>query len=211
MANVNNIDSRILAYPDTVRDEEERRVARELRENKNRARNGVEEAAPEEDNLSLRQRVFALKKAMKKKEDKEEGLKAKVLSPIKMATNQLLKRAWMTLIPSWGFSLIYINMHIFLRWVFPDLFCKLGDEWKPKIVGEHSSKNIAGTAFGLAEVIGLFFLDLIAIAFIFSFLTIVVMIVDFLSANWLEKGFMLLGLGWEGIRALVNLFFITAG
>jgi len=208
---VNNIDSRILAYPDTVSDEEERAAAHELRINKNTARAGVEEAAPEEEDLSLRQRVFALKRAVKKKEDKEEGMKAKALSPVKMATNQLLKRAWMTLIPSWGLSLVYINMHVFLRWVFPDLFCKLGDEWKPKIVGEHSSKNIAGTAFGLAEVMGLFFLDLIAIAFIFSFLAIVVMVVDFLSANWLKQAFLLLGFGWDGIKALVNLFFIPPG
>ena len=210
MANVNNIDSRILAYPDTAGGEEEKEAARELRQRKNSAQNGVEEDASDEENLSLRQRVFALKKANKKKETKKEGIKAKAVTPIKMGANLLLKAAWQNLISSWGFSLIWINIHVFMRWVMPDIFCKLGQEWIPKIGPGADSKKTVGKAIGTGEGIALFFLDLIALCLIFLFLAIVVMIVDFLSANWLEKGFMLLGFGWEGIKALVNIFFITS-
>ncbi|RLC36669.1 hypothetical protein DRH27_04880, partial [Candidatus Falkowbacteria bacterium] len=182
MANVNNIDNRILAYPNIVNDGEERGAARELRENKNRARNGVEESASEEENLSLRQRVFAFKRAMKKNEDKGEGIKAKAEAPIKMGTNYLLRGAWINLLPSWGFSLIWINIHVFMRFVIPEIFCKLGREWMPKSAQAAGPGETASKTIGIGEVIALFFLDLIAWVFIFSAFALVVMIVDFLSA-----------------------------
>lgn len=129
----------------------------------------------------------------------------------KMGTSHLLRWAWGVLIPSFGLSLIYINAHVFLRWIFPENFCKLGDEWLPKqVFGEHSAKNIAGTGFGLVEVIGLLILDLLLLFVLLGGLAFIVMIVNFMGASWWEKIEMTWGaffsLGWDGIQALVALF-----
>lgn len=120
---------------------------------------------------------------------REKGSKGEaretVMSPIKMGSKRLLKWAWINLVPSFGLTLIYINMHVFLRWVFPGLFCKLGDEWVPVKTGEHSPANIAGTAFGIAEVVGLILLDVLAFFIIFSIITLIIWLADNLA---LEAG-----------------------
>lgn len=81
----------------------------------------------------------------------------------------------------------------------------------PKIVaGESSAKNVAGTAFGIVEIIGLLFLDLLVLFIIFGALGIIVMIVDFMQASWYEKIISFIGgitkLSWAGIQALMELF-----
>ena len=107
---------------------------------------------------SFRKRVMAARQA---KERAKKKIEEKITAPAKAGTSWLLKAAWLNLIDSFGLTLIYINMHVFLRHVFPDAFCKLGEEWKPKMVGGHSATNVAGTAFGIVEIMGLLILDLI--------------------------------------------------
>lgn len=159
----------------------------------------------------LRQAVMAKKNAEAEKKKKQPGRAAKSGSAIKTASKAGLRWAWSVLIPSWGLSLIYINMHIFLRWVFPDLFCKLGEEWVPKKVSsEHSASNVAGTAFGIVEVIGLLLLDLIFGFVIFAALSFIIMIVNWLGKSWWDK----LGaiwdafqaFGWATMSALIDIF-----
>jgi len=175
-----NIDERLLAGK-TLRPEEEGEAAEEL---KNRRNGGEKE---ENQGGSLRQRVQAARQAMDLKAKAKQKLEEKVTAPARMATNRALQWAWGVLIPSFGLSLIYINTHVFLRWVFPSAFCKLGDEWMPKMVGtgEHTSKNVAGTAFGIVEIMGLLFLDLLAFLIILSIITIIVWIADsFIFKIW---------------------------
>lgn len=121
------------------------------------------------------------KSAEEKKKQEEEN------SGGNIATKGALRWAWTTLIPSWGLSLVYINMHCFLRWVFPGAFCKLGDEWIPRIVTKHSSKNIAGTVFGIVEMMGLLILDIIAFFVIFAVIAIIAWLADnliFKAGSW---------------------------
>lgn len=55
-----------------------------------------------------------------------------VATPIRMGTDWALRMAWTNLISSWGLTLIYINIHVFFRFVLgTDFFCKLGHEWTP--------------------------------------------------------------------------------
>jgi len=196
----------------------------QLREEKNkeRERRGKEGEKGEEtekgekgeeakEGGGLRDRVSQLKEKANFKKRAQKKIEEKVTDSVKQGTNRLLKNAWLHLIDSFGLTLIYINMHVFLRWVFPDLFCKLGEEWMPKIVaGKSSAKNVGGTAFGIVEVIGLLILDLIALTIIASVLTLLVMIVDFMGKGFMGKvGAVVSGittLGWGAVMALFNLF-----
>jgi hypothetical protein len=69
-------------------------------------------------------------------------------------------------------------MHVFLRWVFPSAFCKLGDEWMPKQVAPKSVKNIGGTAFGFLEIVGLLLLDVLLVFVIIGTLSAIMALID---------------------------------
>lgn len=170
---MSNIDSLLL----------EREVAGNLREQRNK------NEEPEESPQSLRQAQF---NAAKKKAILDE-MKKKVAMPVKMGTNRILRWAWLTLIPSWGLTLIYINIHVFLRFVLGEkLFCKFGDEWIPK-----NAQEIGG-AIGIIEVMILIFLDVLAVLIIGAILALIVMIVSWLSASWAEKA----GMMWDAFSSL---------
>ncbi|MEK7202765.1 MAG: hypothetical protein AAB653_00400 [Patescibacteria group bacterium] len=141
--------------------EQENDVARELREKKN----NKEEASEKEG--SLRERMTRARQALDLKERAKKKLEEKVMAPAKAGTNELLKQAWLNLINSFGLTLIWINIHVFLRWVLGDkLFCKLGEEWLPKqisqVVGKKDEK-MSGQAIRLVEVMALILLDLLVL------------------------------------------------
>jgi len=197
-----------MAQVDTLDYNQQQSAGARMRESKTKN----EEVKDEQQKMSLRQRVTSAKKALNIKEKAKKKIEEKVTAPAKIGTNWLLRWAWGVLIPSFGLSLIYINMHLFLRWVFPSAFCKLGEEWQPKIMGtgEHSSKNVAGTAFGIIEVMGLLLLDAVALFLILAILGLISMIM-----SWLGNGFWnfiwgtvkaIYNLGWDGVSALVDLF-----
>jgi len=153
-----------------------------LREEKNSARQGRAER-PEKQTGSLRQRI-AMARNLKERtrEAAKEKVKSAVTSPIKQGTNELLKQSWLNLVDSFGLTLIYINMHVFLRWIFPSMFCKLGDEWMPRQVSVINSEanQAAGVSrfLGIAEVIGLLMLDLLLIIVLIVAISSIMMIID---------------------------------
>jgi hypothetical protein len=161
----------------------------------------IQENQENEREQNFRERVLAAQQAKRKA---KQGIKNKVMSPVSQASKNALRWAWFSLIPSFGLSLIYINMHVFLRWIFPSAFCKLGDEWVPKIagMGEHSAKNVAGTAFGIVEIMGLLMLDLLLIFIIISILGLLSLIVSAME-HPLKA---ILDLGWGGVKAIIDLF-----
>jgi len=79
---------------------------------------------------------------------RQKGLKEKVnkavdaaLSPARKAISNLLQSAWENLIDSFGATLIWIDIHVFLNMVMgKKLFCDLGEEWIPE------KPNIPGAA-----------------------------------------------------------------
>lgn len=162
---------------------------------------------------SLRERVMAARHALNLKEQAKQKLEAKLLAPAKQGTSKLLQQAWLNLIDSFGLTLIWINIHVFLRWVLGDkLFCKLGEEWLPKqvtAVGGGAAES-GGKMIGIVEVMALLILDLIVLMVILAILGIIVMIVDFMQASLLDKIKLFIGgltnISWAGIKALYSLF-----
>lgn len=109
--------------------------------------------------------------------------KEAVTAPVQAASGRALRWAWWTLIPSWGLTLLYINLHVFMRLVVPSLFCRLGDEWIPK-----QAKAIAGSldesaSFGamIVETIVLIILDIVVIIAIIGLVAIFVYIYKWVS------------------------------
>jgi len=86
--------------------------------------------------MSLRETVLAEKKKEAVKEENVEGQKGAVSAPISQSISKLLRQAWLNLISSWGVTLIWINIHLWLSYIFGEkLFCKLGKEWEDMIPG----------------------------------------------------------------------------
>jgi hypothetical protein len=111
----------------------------------------------------------------------EEGLKdkavAEILSPAKQGTSSLLKAAWENLVDSFGLTLIWIDIHIFLSQVLgKDLFCSLGEEWFPK----GTPRNIEGAkkSVGMTEGMGVACLNIGCLIIVLSALSLVAMIVS---------------------------------
>jgi hypothetical protein len=98
----------------------------------------------------------------KAKQETKAYAKKKAATPIRMGTNRLLRWSWITLIPSWGLSLIYINIHAFMHMILPSLFCELGDEWVPAQIkkagaeGSRVARIIEKMVLMLADWIALF-------------------------------------------------------
>jgi len=164
---------------------------------------------------SLREQVLQAKKQEREKEDKEGEKKEGTAGAetAKAGTGWLLKGAWLNLIDTFGLTLIYINIHVFLRFVLGEkLFCKLGQEWAPKeleAAGGEASKVLSKNA-GIAEAMLLILLDFIAGVIIFGVLALIVMIVTWMGASWWRKLIMLWqaiwNLGWTAIKVLIDLF-----
>ncbi|MDD4333296.1 MAG: hypothetical protein PHT51_04250 [Patescibacteria group bacterium] len=161
---------------------DERVIAAQMAEGKNKARN--EQSNPEqapgesaEKNQKFDDADFNSNDAADQMQDdkktrrKELAERAqKMMAPeeinvfgktIQLGTSRALKWAWYALIPSWGVSILYINIHVILSSYFGEkFFCKLGDEWLPPqaaATGE-TGKAVSGFA-GILEKIVLIFLD----------------------------------------------------
>lgn len=110
---------------------------------------GDESAADRVGNLRMAQKGNSMSdssgdlRADQMADKRKLGLKAKTnkmvtaaLAPARKGTSALLKAAWENLITTWGFSLFWIDIHVFLNMVFGDkLFCNLGEEWIPEKPG----------------------------------------------------------------------------
>ena len=182
-----------------------------------RGRLGGGQEQEQQAGTSLRERVMQAK--AKEQADKLQDSKSQVDKEgaggagAKFSTSTLLKASWLNLIDSFGATLIYINIHVFLRFVLGEkFFCQLGEEWLPKEAA--ASAGEAGKAVsknaGIVEALVLILLDLIAGALFIGALSLIVMIVTWMSASWGGKIGMifsaLLNLGLSGLTALVNLF-----
>lgn len=151
--------------------------AREMKKEKQK-QVAQEAAEVVDEGTTLRQKMAAARIAKETKERVKQKAEEKVMNPARTGTTWVLRAAWLNLINSFGLTLIYINIHVFLHWIFPDIFCELGEEWVPKQVATKSTKNIGGTAFGIVEVMGLILLDLIFIFGIIGLCAIVLAIFD---------------------------------
>ena len=131
---------------------------------------GLTKAIPGPAGLAAR---IALKKAQKELEKSADTTTAGAGNP---ATSSLLKAAWQNLIPTFGLSVIWIDIHIFLSKVLgKDLFCSLGQEWFPK--GTPLNIDGAKKSVGMTEGMAVGCLNLGCLFLIIAVLSIVAMIV----------------------------------
>jgi len=121
------------------------------------------------------------RKLIQAKKTKKES-KPKLVSPSKAATNRFLAFSWLNLITSFGLTLIYINIHVFMHTIMPSMFGKLGEEWLPKNIrdagGKYGSAENTSKTFGLIEMLLLVFLDMIAILILLMVIAMVVVLID---------------------------------
>lgn len=141
------------------------------------------------------------------KKEKAGGVKAKIKGVaamgIQAGTSSLLRMCWINLIPSWGLTIIYINMHVFLRWVVPEAFCKLGGEWRIKNVASHGAKNVGGSMFGIVEIIGILLIDGILAFLFFTAVSMLVIVAD-IYANPLSNADLLWSFAWDWAGDAIN-------
>jgi hypothetical protein len=191
-----SVDEELLNQPD--RQEQAANRAGDLRE----ARQGGAEVGDETEGAGSDGEAQTWSEALqarvaKKKEEEKAGagIMAAVTAPAQQGTSKLLQQAWLNLIDSWGLTLIWINIHVFLRFVVGEkFFCKLGHEWASLIPGASSNSLTSGLAEKAGNKVGLFEamllagLDLIALLLIICVFSLIAMIVGFinnpLSAIW---------------------------
>jgi len=195
-----DLDSRLL------NSDQENDAAGELRERKRGQTNEKENNEAEEtgEPKSLRERVMAARQALNLKERAKEKLEATITAPAKQGTSKLLQQAWINIIDSFGLTLIWINIHVFLRWVLGDkFFCKLGEEWLPKIAAQAGGKagESAGKMIGLIEVMALLFIDLIILCAILVLLGIFLLICNIIQ-NPLSYIGEILGMIWDAVTGV---------
>ncbi|QQG52227.1 MAG: hypothetical protein HY931_02685 [Candidatus Falkowbacteria bacterium] len=141
---------------------------------------------------TLREAVIAEKRKQAAEEAKAGGgLKQKAAAPMRKGTSKLLQSAWEYLIPSWGLTLIWINIHVFLSLVIGrDVFCRLGDEWLDAMPGGggaaqkaalgEASQKISGCA-NMGESMVLVGLDLLLLIVIIAIVAVIALLVKFVE------------------------------
>jgi hypothetical protein len=126
----------------------------------------------------------------KEKEGKSSGI-----SPVRIATDNLLKGAWTNLITSWGLTLLYIDLHFFLNKVVGEkFFGPLGKEWIPvkiKRAGGAQADKVGGL-IKISETMGCALLNLLALAVVVGLLALASLIASAIAdplkaiLNWLS-------------------------
>jgi len=141
---------------------------------------------PLEREASLREKTLQAQAAEdKNKETAQNKLENIMANPAHLGTAWLLRWSWVMLIPSFGLTLIWINIHAFMR-ILPmgdKIFCKLGDEWKTG----YGHAGGPSRSVGLFEVAGLIFLDLAVLLGIIILFASVMVIFDLVfNFGWFE-------------------------
>jgi hypothetical protein len=129
----------------------------------------------------------------KAKDKKDKGM---ATMAFQQATGGVLRSAWISLIPSYGLTLIWINIHAFMRWIFPKFFCKLGSEWIPRPIKKVS--KTAGIGAYYLEAMALVLVDVLVVLLIVSLGVLLVMIAGFWT-QLIIKGVAVWGWAWDKV------------
>lgn len=142
-----------------------------LREEIQKAKNGI---SPESTGDIRADRLSALRQKKISETEKSKS-STKPMNPAKKSIAGLLKAAWENLIDSFGLTIIWIDIHIFLSHVLgKDLFCELGEEWFP----EGTPRNVEGAkkSVGMTEGMGVACLNGGCLLLLLAALAIIAMI-----------------------------------
>jgi len=187
-----------------------------LREAKRNSQNNEIDNIPnylEEEPTSLRQAVIQ-KKRRENLEIKQGGISEtlKKKSPIRKGTSALLRAAWINLIDSFGLTLIWIDIHVFLNKVLGDgMFCRLGEEWtdRPGVSSSLAKGEIdkkARNSIGLVEKMGFGCLNLGCLIVLLALFVVIALVLKFIESP-LDFFAEMIGLVWDAAKnAIVNFF-----
>lgn len=130
---------------------------------------------------SLREAVLADKKKRAQEEQGAgEATKGAIAAPISKATSGLLRQSWIHLVDSWGLTLIWINIHVFLGAVFGHkFFRKLGAEWMDRNIqiAQSDYAKSQGKMIGTVEPMGLACCDvgcLLIVIAVFALISLII-------------------------------------
>lgn len=145
-----------------------------LREEMQKSKNG----APLEPTGDIRKDKLASLRQQKINEEKLKGkATAKPMNPAKKSIAKLLQASWENIIDSFGLTIIWIDIHIFLSHVLgKDLFCELGEEWFP----EGTPRNVEGAkkSVGMTEGMGVACVNVGCLFLLLMNLAILAMLLD---------------------------------
>ena len=97
---------------------------------------------------------------------------------LQFGSARLLQQAWFWLIWSFGLTLIYIDIHALGRIFFPNVFCRLGDEWLPVKTKTARAAATPIMWFETAAVIGLNMLAFLIIVIIIAIIGTIAGVAD---------------------------------
>jgi len=156
-----------------------------LREEIQKSKNGV---TPESSGDIRKDKMAAVRAQKEKGDEAKKKLASKALNPAKQSLAKLLQAAWENLITTFGLTLLWVDIHYMLSYVFgKDLFCDLGEEWvmnkaagASPAAGESADKVVekAGKAIGTVEKMGCACLNLVGCLLLLAILSIIAMIVS---------------------------------
>ena len=141
-------------------------------------------ALPESASLSLREQVQLSRQEELQAAEEQEKNKPSETNPVRLATDSLLKGSWTNLITSWGLTLLYIDLHVFLNKVLGDkFFGPLGEEWIPAKIKHLGGAEVKKASGGLkiTETAGCALLNLLVLAIIIGILALVSLIYSVIS------------------------------
>lgn len=154
---------------------------------------------------SLREAAKAAREGKKDKDGQGGGVIDKVTdaitAPMKEGTSKLLKQSWINLIDSFGLTLIWINIHVWLGSIFGNkFFCKLGQEWIDDNIAlaQKDQAEKMGKMIGTVEPMGLACCDLGCLFLVIFALSIIALMLGVIT-NPLEAIKALLGSIWGAI------------
>jgi len=178
-------------------------------ENNNQGDNSEETSVDRVGQLNEQQNQARIEQEQKAEKDKEEKKKNDIKpNALNKATGGLLKAAWENLVESWGFTLIWIDIHVFGNLVFGNkVFCKLGSEWIPDTVKQAQFKEAEklGKVAGTFEGAGAACVNLGCLMVVLGVLVALGMLLDVLS-NPITGFSHIAGYVWDAIANAVKKF-----
>jgi len=156
---------------------------------------GLVENEPESEDL--RSQVMSKRKERLLKMKGKFSQAEKALSA---GTSKLLQAAWRNIFITFGFSFLYVYVHLFLKQIFGKrFFADLGSEWRDRPGLTIAERERMGVSLKIIESFGVGAVSiLIFIVLIFSF-AIPALIIEVLS-NPLRVGVILLKTFWSWIK-----------
>lgn len=141
----------------------------------------------EDERASLRERIQQkrIQETKKFKEEYQGSSPSVPLNPIRKSTDKMLAFAWENLITSFGLTLIWIDVHVFLNKVFgPKVFCDPGEEWLPDNIKKLAGKSkSASSLLRIVEGAGIGCLNLGCLFIILFLLTLLSIIASILTGD----------------------------